>query len=49
MVLNGILWIAKADVPEDGTKSSVTPEFLKENLDPKGQPKPKPVVPRPVQ
>lgn len=49
VVLNGIRWIAKADVPEDGTKSSLTPEQLQANLDPKGKPKPKPVVPRSVQ
>lgn len=49
VVLNGIRWIAKADVPDDGTKSSLTPEQLKENLDPKGQSKPKPVVPKPAQ
>lgn len=46
VVLNAILWVAKADVPEDGTKSSVTPELLQENLDPKGQRKAKPAVPK---
>jgi type 1 glutamine amidotransferase len=36
LVLNAIVWSAKAKVPADGIKSSVTPEQLKENLDPKG-------------
>jgi hypothetical protein len=36
-VLNGLLWIAKMDVPENGVESTVTPEDLKENLDAKGQ------------
>ncbi len=35
VVLNAILWIAKADVPPDGVHSTVTPEELKQNLDPK--------------
>lgn len=35
VVLNSILWIAKADVPEGGTKSAVTPEIMGANLDPK--------------
>jgi len=33
VVLNGILWIAKVDVPADGVESTVTPEDLKQNLD----------------
>lgn len=36
LVLNAIVWIAKGDVPSDGIQSTVTPEQLKENLDPKG-------------
>jgi hypothetical protein len=36
LVLNAILWTAKAEVPADGVQSEVTPERLKENLDPKG-------------
>jgi hypothetical protein len=36
LVLNAILWTAKAEVPADGVQSEVTPEQLKENLDPKG-------------
>jgi type 1 glutamine amidotransferase len=36
LVLNAMIWTAKAEVPADGIKSSVTPEQLKENLDPKG-------------
>ena len=37
LVLNGILWTAKADIPESGVKSSVTEDELKANLDPKGK------------
>ena len=37
LVLNGILWIAKMEVPPDGVKSTVTEEQLKANLDPKGR------------
>jgi type 1 glutamine amidotransferase len=44
-VLNGILWIAKVDVPERGTPSLITAEFLGENLDPKGQRPPTPTPP----
>jgi type 1 glutamine amidotransferase len=35
LVLNGILWIAKADIPASGVESTVTPEDLEKNLDPK--------------
>ncbi len=35
VVLNAILWIAKADVPPEGVPSSVTAEELSRNLDPK--------------
>lgn len=35
LVLNGILWVAKADVPPNGVESTVTAADLKENLDPK--------------
>lgn len=35
VVLNAILWIAKADVPPHGVESTVAPEDLAENLDPK--------------
>ncbi|WP_147866533.1 ThuA domain-containing protein [Stieleria maiorica] len=35
VVLNALLWIAKADVPEGGVESSVTAEDLDANLDPK--------------
>lgn len=37
LVLNAILWTAKLDVPSEGVASSVTPEELKANLDPKGK------------
>lgn len=36
-VLNAILWIAKADVPQNGVQSQVTEEELAQNLDDKGQ------------
>jgi hypothetical protein len=39
LVLNAILWTAKADVPANGVASKVTPEELAANLDPKGKPK----------
>ena len=35
VVLNALLWIAKADVPADGVPSTVAPEELAQNLDPK--------------
>lgn len=35
LVLNALLWIAKADVPKNGVVSSLTPEQLQANLDPK--------------
>jgi type 1 glutamine amidotransferase len=35
LVLNALLWTAKADVPTDGVASTVTPEELTQNLDPK--------------
>jgi type 1 glutamine amidotransferase len=37
LVLNAILWTAKAEVPADGVQSSVSEEELKQNLDPKGR------------
>ena len=37
LVLNALLWTAKADVPAEGVTSSVTPEELTQNLDPKGK------------
>ena len=36
LALNAIVWTAKADVPPDGVPSTVTPEQLEKNLDPKG-------------
>jgi type 1 glutamine amidotransferase len=38
IVLNAILWIAKMDVPPSGVESTVTPDDLKRNLDPKAKP-----------
>ena len=37
LVLNALLWTAKVDVPVDGAISSVTPEELTQNLDPKNK------------
>src|SRR5262249_40632417 len=37
LVLNGILWTAKLEVPPGGAETTVSPEELKENLDPKGR------------
>ncbi len=45
LVLNAILWSAKAEVPANGVESKLTAEDLEVNLDKKGPPKPKPVVP----
>lgn len=35
LVLNGILWTAKVNIPPDGVKSTVTAQELKQNLDSK--------------
>lgn len=35
IVLNAILWTAKADIPSDGVASQVTPEDMAQNLDTK--------------
>jgi hypothetical protein len=40
LVLNAILWTAKAEVPEQGVSSRVSDEDLQANLDPKGPKKP---------
>ena len=40
LVLNAILWTAKAKVPAQGVESKVSPEELEANLDPKQPPKP---------
>jgi type 1 glutamine amidotransferase len=37
VVLNGLLWIAHAEVPKNGVESSVTAAELTQNLDPKGR------------
>lgn len=47
LVLNSILWIAKVEIPAGGVKSTVTPEDLMANLDPKTAPKPRPATPAP--
>lgn len=36
VVLNALLWVAKADVPPGGVKSTISAEDLNANLDPKG-------------
>ncbi len=36
VVLNGILWVAKVEVPPTGVNSTVTAADLEQNLDPKG-------------
>ncbi len=40
LMLNAILWTAKAEVPPSGVESKVSEEELNANLDPKGAPKP---------
>jgi type 1 glutamine amidotransferase len=40
VVLNGVLWLAKAEIPENGVESTVSEADLDANLDPK-KPKPK--------
>ncbi|HJS06100.1 MAG TPA: DUF1080 domain-containing protein [Pirellulales bacterium] len=37
MFLNAVLWTAKAEIPENGVESKVTPDDLAQNLDPKGR------------
>ena len=37
VVLNALLWIAKVRVPKNGVESTVTPEQLAANFDPKGK------------
>ncbi|MBI5383628.1 MAG: ThuA domain-containing protein [Verrucomicrobia bacterium] len=37
VVLNTLVWLAKADVPVDGVASAVAADELKQNLDPKGK------------
>ena len=37
LVLNALLWTAKVEVPSDGVQCQLTPEDLKQNLDPKGK------------
>ena len=37
LVLNALLWVAKADVPTNGVLSLVTQQDLKTNLDPKNK------------
>jgi type 1 glutamine amidotransferase len=45
VLLNGILWVAKVEVPADGVNSTVTSADLEQNLDQKGgKPKAKPAT-----
>lgn len=39
LVLNAILWTAKADVPKEGVESEISQSDLEANLDPKAPPK----------
>ena len=48
LVLNAIVWTAKAEVPAAGIATKFPDEELAANQDPKGKPKPKPVVVIPV-
>ncbi|HEX8295991.1 MAG TPA: ThuA domain-containing protein [Chthoniobacteraceae bacterium] len=48
LVLNGILWTAKAELPADGVQSKVTPEELAANLDPKPKKEPRPAIASPT-
>jgi len=41
VVLNGLVWLAKGEVPENGIESSVSEADLNANLDPKPVKKPK--------
>lgn len=41
IVLNALLWVAKAEVPADGVQAKVTDDDLKANLDDKASPKPR--------
>ena len=47
LVLNAIVWSAKAEVPAGGIESKITDEELAANLDPKGPKKPAPAAPKP--
>lgn len=47
IVLNALVWLAKAEVPKNGVASKVTEEELMQNLDPK--PAPKPPAPKPAE
>lgn len=44
LVLNAILWTAKAEVPTSGVESKVTESEMQANLDPKNPPQPKPAA-----
>ena len=44
LVLNAIVWTAKAEVPAAGIATKFTAEELAANQDPKGKPKPKPAA-----
>jgi type 1 glutamine amidotransferase len=44
LVLNAIVWSAKAEVPAGGITTKFTDEELAANQDPKGKPKPKPAA-----
>ena len=46
VILNALIWLAKADVPAGGVESKVTGAELTQNLDPKPAPKPPAAVPK---
>jgi hypothetical protein len=37
LILNALVWTAGGDVPPEGIASTLEPEDLKQNLDPKGK------------
>jgi hypothetical protein len=37
LFLNALVWVAKAEVPAEGIASSISPEDLEKDLDPKGK------------
>lgn len=42
LALNAVLWLAKMEVPAKGVASTITPDDLLANLDPKAAPRPRP-------
>jgi hypothetical protein len=44
VILNAMLWVSKVDVPEQGVTSTLAPDELAQNMDPKPEPKPKSAI-----